>query len=70
MDHIEGGSAVFFSIPGFAPGHVAIFTGEKDSSGVPLIITTGGNRDKPMRKETVDKYASDHNAKILGWAKL
>ncbi|WP_413289058.1 hypothetical protein [Bdellovibrio sp. HCB337] len=70
FENIEAGSAVFFSIPTFPRGHIAIYTGEKDANGTPLIITTGGYKDKTLRKEPMTKTASDVNAQILGWAKL
>lgn len=64
------GSAVFFKIPTFPPGHVAIYTGEKNKLGEPLIITTGGYKRKELRKESIFKIAKEVNAEILGWAKI
>jgi hypothetical protein len=70
FDNIEPGSAVFFSIPAFPRGHIAIYTGQKDESGVPLVVTTGGYKNKVLRKEPMTKTAADAKAKILGWSKL
>ncbi len=67
---IEPGSAVFFDIPGFPPGHIAIYAGEKDSAGNPLLITTGGKANKRLRKESMVQTAREWRAKILGWVKL
>lgn len=67
---IEPGSAVFYSIPTFAPGHVAIATGERDADGEPLVITTGGYRRKDLRKEKISEETRAVRARILGWAKI
>ena len=70
LENIEPNSAVFFKIPTFPRGHVAIYTGEKNNSGEPLIITTGGYQRKEMRKESALNFAREVNGEILGWAKL
>jgi len=70
LDAIEPDSAVFFRIPTFPPGHVAVYTGEKNARGEPLVITTGGYKRKAMRKESIYRLAREVNAEILGWAKL
>ena len=70
LSKIEPGSAVFFKIPTFPRGHVAVYTGEHNAAGEPLIITTGGYKRKEMRKVSVYKIAREVNAEILGWAKL
>lgn len=70
LSRIEPGSAIFYSIPTFPPGHVAIATGERDSDGEFLVITTGGFRRKDMRKEKISEEVRAVNAKILGWAKI
>jgi hypothetical protein len=70
LSSIEPGSAVFFKIPTFPRGHIAIYTGEKNDKGEPLIITTGGFKRKEIRKESAYKIAREVNAEILGWAKI
>jgi hypothetical protein len=64
------GSAIFYKIPTFPAGHVAIATGEKDADGEYLVITSGGYRRKDMRKEKISEEVRAVNAQILGWAKI
>ena len=62
FENIEPGSAIFFSIPTFPRGHIAIYTGDKDANGIPLIVTTGGYKNKILRKEPMTKTAADVSA--------
>jgi hypothetical protein len=70
LSKIEEGSAIFYKIPTFPAGHVAIATGEKDADGEYLVITSGGYRRKDMRKEKISEEVRAVSAQILGWAKI
>jgi hypothetical protein len=68
---ISPGAAVYFSIVGFAPGHIAIATGKKNSAGEPLIVSTGGPKwGSGIRVESLSEMSHRQGWKFLGWADL
>lgn len=51
-------------------GHIFIATGEKTSSGDPIIITTGWPGYNGIHRITLSEMESKYHAKYLGWARV
>jgi hypothetical protein len=67
---VPPGAAVYFEIKGFIPGHIAINSGIKDSSGDPLIVSTGGANLTGIRLMPLSVLSRLPGWKYLGWADL
>ncbi len=71
IDKMPMGAAVYFSIVGFEPGHIAIYSGKKDANGSPLIVTTGGPTwGSGIQIESLSEMSQRPYWKFLGWSAL
>lgn len=71
IDEMVAGSAVFFKIDGFKPGHIAIFSGLYNQAGDPLIVSTGGPKwGSGIHLESLSKMSKRPYWHFLGWADL
>lgn len=68
--NIPKDAAVFFSVDDFSPGHIAVSAGLRDSSNIPLIVSTGSPLHTGIRLEPLSKLAAQKNWHYLGWAAL
>lgn len=67
-ENMPAGSAVFWT-GHLRFGHVAIYTGDRDSIGAPLIITTGWHERPGTRLRTLSELNADLGAPA-GWVAL
>ena len=68
---IPAGATVFWvDLPGYAFGHVAIFTGEYTPEGSPMILTTGGKAHPGIALRSLAIMDRFEGAKAAGWALL
>jgi len=68
---IPPGAAIYFSIVGFAPGHIAISAGKSAADGDTQIVSTGGPTwGSGIRLESLKEMSARKGWKFLGWADL
>lgn len=71
VGEMPAGAAVFFQIDGFAPGHIAIYSGKKDQNGNLLIVSTGGPKwGSGIHIESLSEMMKRPYWHFLGWADL